>query len=119
MSWSRLVADSVAAADALADQAAGLPDGAGVFRSRGGFTLYFSPVATSLLSAAAGARVEACARPREEEVDLVAGAFDDPAWYDHPIEDMTADLDVIELDEMGLIEPDSDIEQLRREHLGR
>lgn len=124
MPWSRLILCEKGQVTSLIREArkavgAGAPDGVGVFRSRKGFVLYFSPIATAWLRPHTQLALEECARPDDMDVEIAVGPDDTTAWYDLPAEEITAHLDLVDLDDSAMIGPDTDIDELRRVMSGR
>ncbi|MEO6014876.1 MAG: hypothetical protein ABIQ30_14985 [Devosia sp.] len=95
------------------------PGNGGAFRARTGLELYFSPAVTSVLKLTTHWPLEECATPDGMAVEVVAGPYDQPSWYDQPPESVEEVLDIGALDDLGLIGPDTDIAELRHAHFGR
>lgn len=75
-------------------------DGVGVFRSREGLTLYFSPIAKNIIPDELELSFVECARPDELAVEVVVGAYDEPGWYEQePPDDIAYDLEILAADE--------------------
>jgi hypothetical protein len=122
--WSCLTLENTDQVDTLIHQARewvahGAPDGVGVFRAREGFALYFSPIATGAIRPFSMLQFVDCPRPDQMRVEIVVGPYDEPDWYDQSTERITEELDLIALDELGLLGPDADTGELRRQHFGR
>lgn len=90
------------------------PAGIGVFKSREGLDLYLSPIATERLAPAfaSALAVLECARPNELAVEVVVGPYDEPAWYDQALEDIEQELIMARADELGIIGPDIEIDDI-------
>ena len=80
-------------------------DGAGVFKSREGLTLYFSPIAKNVIPPELELSFVDCVRPDDLAVEVVVGPYDEPGWYDQDPEDIAFDLEVLAADEAEPFEP--------------
>jgi hypothetical protein len=118
-SWSKVTLSNDEDVRALIREARGMrgkPEDFGVFRTRVGFALIYSPSAPAMIDPATGLSLVECGRPDEMAVEVVVGAYDDPAWYDGGLEPLTEDDwdHFYLLRGLGFIEPDADIEEMRR-----
>ncbi len=120
LNWSKV---TLAGADqvenlvrrAREDVRRGAPDGVGVFRARQGLALFFSPVATDAIRLSSALALEDCPRPDPMNVEVVVGPSDEPAWYDQPAGEITDQLDLAQADDMGMLGPDTEIDELLTE----
>jgi hypothetical protein len=86
-----------------------------VFCARQGLALFFSPVATDAIRLSSALALEDCPRPDPMDVELVVGPSDEPAWYDQPAENITNELDLMQADDIGMLGPDREIDELLTE----
>jgi len=80
-------------------------DGAGVFRAREGLTLFFSPIAKTVIPEEIALSFVECDRPDELAVEVVVGPYEEPGWYDQDPDDIAYDLEVLEADEADGFNP--------------
>lgn len=118
--WSKVTLTDAGQVSNLVDRARedvrrGAPDGVGVFRARKGYALFFSPAATDAIRLSSALALEDCPRPDPMDVEVVVGPSDEPTWYDWPAEDITDELDLEQADDMGMLGPDTEIDELLTE----